>query len=60
MFLWDDLKYTRKQTDIMMVVLNDIDHKVQNDIISAYKKYDITPLMWSDKTNILENLKIVV
>ncbi|MDU1202697.1 MAG: DUF1828 domain-containing protein [Clostridiales bacterium] len=60
MFLWDDLKYARKQTDIMMVVLNDIDHKVQNDIISAYKKYDITPLMWSDKTNILENLKIVV
>lgn len=59
MFLWDDLKQARKQNDIMIVVLNDVDHKVKNDIIKAYKEYDIKPLLWSDKTTILQNLQIV-
>lgn len=56
-FMWDDLKHSRKSADKMMVVLNNVDNRVRGEIINAYKNYDIEPLLWSDKDSILASLK---
>ncbi len=57
LFTWDDIKNTRRKENGMYVVLNDIDNKVKPDIISAFKSYDITPLFWSNKKELISFLK---
>lgn len=59
LFIWNDIKETRRQDKNMIVILNDVDNNVKPDTISALENYNITPLKWSDKKNILSHLKQV-
>ncbi|SCI82413.1 Domain of uncharacterised function DUF1829 [uncultured Clostridium sp.] len=56
LFTWNDIKNTRKKDNKMYVVLNDTNSKIKSDILTAYKAYDIEPLLWSDKDYILSKL----
>lgn len=57
LFTWDDIKNTRRKTNDMYVILNDVDNTIKSDIITAYESYDIKPLFWSDKDALLNSLK---
>lgn len=59
-FAWNDLKNTRNTNHEMFVILNDTDKSVKSDIITAYKEYKISPLLWSDKKGILTSLNHAV
>lgn len=56
LFTWNDIKNTRKKDNKMYVILNDSSHKIKSDILSAYNSYEIEPLLWSDKDDILLKL----
>lgn len=56
LFTWNDIKDTREPNSTMYVLLNDIDNKIRKATISAYSKYDIKPLLWSKKQELVEEL----
>ncbi|MDF2884418.1 MAG: hypothetical protein K0R54_4985 [Clostridiaceae bacterium] len=56
LFAWNDIKEVRNQNSSMYVLLNDIDNKVRKDILSAYNKYDIKTLLWSNKDELIDEL----
>lgn len=56
LFIWDDIKNTRKTKNKMYVILNDSNSKISSNIISAYKNYGVEPLLWSKKEEILEKI----
>ncbi|MGX4600294.1 DUF1829 domain-containing protein [Faecalimicrobium sp. JNUCC 81] len=60
LFTWSDLQNSRKKDNRMYVILNDTNTEVKPEILSAYKTYNIKPLLWSDKNEILSNLKNVM
>lgn len=57
LFAWNDIKDSRQNKSDMFVILNDVENKVKPDIITALKSYEIKPLLWSDKKDIITNLK---
>lgn len=57
LFAWNDIKDSRKDKSDMFVILNDIENKVKNDILIALESYEIKPLLWSNKDNIISSLK---
>lgn len=60
LFTWSDIKNMRKNKLDMYVLLNDLDRDIKNDFINAYKAYNIKPLFWSKKDDILSDLKQIV
>lgn len=56
LFTWSDIKNYRKLPNLMFVILNDEENKIKTDILNAYKSYDIQPLFWSNKKDIIERL----
>lgn len=60
LFAWDDIRKARTMDNLMFVILNDSDHKINSDIIKAYTAYDIIPLKWTDKDTILKSLKAAI
>lgn len=57
-FLWQDLKNSRKRDNKMYILINNIDNSVKEEYIQAYKNYNISTLLWSEKDNIVNQLKL--
>ncbi|MGY0374435.1 DUF1829 domain-containing protein [Clostridium sp. JNZ J1-5] len=56
LFTWNDIKNYRKSPNLMFVILNDEDNKIKSDILSAYNSYDVKPLFWTKKNDIVKEL----
>jgi len=57
LFLWNDIKGSRKKNNEMYVMLDDKNHKVDDKIIQAYKEYGIHPFTWTEKNNLVKAIK---
>ncbi|MGF7431051.1 DUF1829 domain-containing protein [Thermoanaerobacterium thermosaccharolyticum] len=55
-FSWNDVAITRNKDTKLLVILNDLEVKVNNDIINAYKHYDILTIPWSKKDDYKDEL----
>lgn len=56
MFSWDDIKEVRSPDSTAYGVLNDTEHSVNPDIISALQQYNIKTLLWSERNKYIEEL----
>lgn len=56
LFAWNDTRETRKTDSVLYAILNDKEEKVNDDIITALKKYDVKPLLWSKRQDHVEEL----
>jgi len=51
LFIWNDTKQTRKSESNLYVFLNDSGKSVSNDILNAYREYNIKPILWSNRNH---------
>lgn len=56
LFSWDDTRETRKSDSVLYAFLNDTDKKINNNILSAFAQYDVTPIQWTTKDNYIKEL----
>lgn len=56
LFSWDDTKNMRRKDSSMYVFVNDEDKKIKADIYGAFKQYGITPVAWSERSDIIPEL----
>lgn len=52
-FSWNDIREVRTPDSKMLVVLNDMDYKVNPEYVSALKQYSLLPLEWSKREEYL-------
>lgn len=56
-FTWVDTKEARPSPDARAIAfLNDSEKPVPGEILDALKRYQVTPVPWSEKENIREQL----
>ena len=55
-FAWLDIKEVRQTDSRAYAILNDIDKNIQSSVITALKNYDVNPLLWSKRTNFVNEL----
>lgn len=55
-FMWHDTKVTREQNSQLIVFLNDED-KVDPNVISGFKNYEVNTILWSEREKGLPLLK---
>lgn len=55
LFEWQDIRDIRSSDSIFYVFLND-NRKIGQNIIDAYNNYEITPILWSKRENMLDLL----
>lgn len=53
---WLDTKEVRKPGSKFYAVLNDIEHGVSPDVIDALYSYEVVPIIWSRRAEVLEEL----
>lgn len=58
MFRWMDIKETRTEGTILYAVLNDTEYKVPGMVLDAFQKYDIIPVLWSDRERLSAQLAV--
>lgn len=46
---WEDTKDVRSAGSQCLVVVNDAEQTVRPDLLSALRKYSITPIRWSER-----------
>lgn len=56
MFSWNDTKATRASDAKLYTFINDIDKKVSNSILNAFKEYGIIPVKWSRRNEYINEL----
>ena len=56
-FRWQDIKDTRPQHASAYAFLNDSDKKPSTDVVEAIRRYDITPILWSQREDFLPQFK---
>ncbi len=56
LFAWNDIKDIRKADSKMFVLVNDIDNKIKEDTLTPYYNYDIKPMLWSEKDELIKEL----
>lgn len=56
LFMWQDTKETRRENSTLYAVLNDIDHKVSNNVRSSLEAYNVRPVLWSARTEYLKEI----
>ncbi|KPV43183.1 DUF1829 domain-containing protein [Alicyclobacillus ferrooxydans] len=56
LFSWNDTRSTRKSDSVLYAILNDADRKVNADVISALKQYEVETILWSQRDKHLHNL----
>lgn len=56
LFSWNDIQETRSQESKLFVFINDGDKAVKPDMKNAFLQYGISPVLWSDRGNVLEKL----
>lgn len=52
-FSWNDIKDVRTTNSKMLVVLNDMDYKLNPEYVSALKQYSLLPIEWSKREEYL-------
>lgn len=55
-FMWHDTKVTREQNSQLIVFLNDED-KVDPNVVSGFKNYEVNTILWSEREKSLPLLK---
>jgi hypothetical protein len=55
-FRWQDTKETRAINSKLYVFINDNDKKVENRYMDAFSNYQLNPVMWSRKDDIVKEL----
>nr|WP_272509116.1 DUF1829 domain-containing protein [Clostridium ganghwense] len=55
LFSWTDIYEIRKNSK-MYVFLNDMDKKINSDVITAFETYNVTPIYWSKKQKYIKEL----
>ena len=55
LFSWGDIKELRKPGAKLYVIMNNTEKPVRKELFNALTIYGGTPLLWSEKENILKN-----
>lgn len=55
-FAWIDTKEVRPQDSRVYALLNDSETKIQSTIIEALRNYDLKPVLWSKRMEVLDEL----
>lgn len=55
-FKWIDTKVVRTPDSKAYALLNDIDHKVPSSVIDAIRNWDMIPVPWSEREEVVEEL----
>jgi hypothetical protein len=58
LFSWEDIRSTRKSDSRLYTILNDSERKINNDVLSAFKQYEVKTILWSKRDEFLEELSI--
>lgn len=56
LFAWNDSKETRKPGSTLYAFLNDTELKINNEIVSAFEKYDVQTVRWSERKKYIDIL----
>ncbi|MEX1123116.1 MAG: DUF1829 domain-containing protein [Balneolales bacterium] len=56
LFAWNETRETRKKDSTLLAFLNDGDKKISSELLNAYPKYDVVPVLWSNRNNIIDEL----
>lgn len=56
LFQWEDVRLNRKPDSRLFAFLNDSDTKGIKNIVQACLQYEITPLLWSERSEALKQL----
>lgn len=57
LFTWLDTREARPNDSSLYVFLNDEDHIVSHDILTAYTNYDVVPMLWTQRSNYLSEFQ---
>lgn len=57
-FAWMDTRETRPPESRAYAVLNDLERTVRADVVDAFQSYSITPVKWSERERVREELAI--
>lgn len=55
-FSWIDIKEVRSPDSKAYAILNDTDHRVSETVLDALNNYEVTPIPWSDRERVVEEL----
>ena len=55
-FSWEDIKESREPDSKLITIINDLNKKVNDDNINAFKEYNIDTILWSKKEENLHKL----
>lgn len=55
-FAWSDTKPNRLYEALAIPILNDLDNTISSSVITAFNRYDINPIKWSNINNSFELL----
>lgn len=58
LFSWEDIRNTRKSDSNLYTFLNDSDRKISDDVLSAFKQYEVKTILWSDREEFIEVLSM--
>jgi len=56
LYRWLDTRETREKGSKLYALLNDSNREVQGDVIDALRKYEATPVLWSERETVREAL----
>jgi len=56
LFSWSDIRDFRKQGTSMFVFINDYEKEVRPDVLAAFKEYNISPVLWSQRQSSVPQL----
>jgi hypothetical protein len=55
-FSWIDTKEVRPQDSRAFAVLNDTEHPISGTVLDALRNYDVTPVPWSQRDQVQQEL----
>lgn len=53
---WQDINQIRPKSTLLYPVLNDRDHKVSEEVLTAYAEYNAKPILWSERDKYISEL----
>jgi hypothetical protein len=56
LFSWNDTKETRKPDTQLFAFLNDTEKTINKEVLSAFKEYQVKPILWSEKNKYIDIL----
>ncbi len=58
LFAWEDTKNVRPPDSQCYVLLNDMNKKINQDLISAFQEYRVRPILWSERQDNIPELAL--